>query len=92
MAAAPLRQHSSTPLSAGRDSLLDEHAKLAARIRRLSTALEASTSDNARLRRALGQARVENRQLRGSLAPRGAHSDPRTHVRTMLADPGSRNP
>jgi hypothetical protein len=80
------------PLSVGHDPLLDENVKLANRVRQLREALDASTRDNARLRRLLAQACAENRQPQAALTARPAHSDPRRHIRMMLSDPTSRNP
>jgi hypothetical protein len=87
-----LHKPGSQPLSVGHDPLRDESVKLADRVRQLREALDASTRDNAQLRRSLAHARAENRQLQAALTPRPAHSDPRRHIRTMLSDPTSRNP
>ena len=66
--------------------------ELVAQVRQLQAALEISEQENDQLRRRLARAQAENRHLQGAVAPRPAHSDPRSHVRTMLRDAGSRNP
>jgi hypothetical protein len=87
-----LHKPRSQPLSVDHDPLRDENVKLAIHIHQLREALDASTRDNARLRRSLAHARTENLQLQAALTPAPAHSDPRRHIRTMLSNPSSRNP
>jgi uncharacterized NAD(P)/FAD-binding protein YdhS len=77
--------------SPGRDPLHDENVRLLKQVRRLRATLAILTEDNADLARRLDEATAENRRLRAELPP-VRRRDRQAQLRSMLSDPGCRNP
>jgi predicted RNase H-like nuclease (RuvC/YqgF family) len=75
----------------GHDPVAEENARLHKQLRRLRAKLAILTEDNADLARRLDQARTEKRRLRPELPP-VSQWDRQARLRSMLSDPGCRNP
>jgi hypothetical protein len=75
----------------GHEPLREENVRLLKQVRRLRTTLAILTRDNADLARRLDEATAEDRRL-GAEQPPVSRRHRQAQLRSMLSDPGCRNP